>query len=373
MRSTTLKSVTILVAVTLLTLAVNAAAQNESIWQKLKKQAKQSGQNAAQQGSQQVQQQMQQLPGGGNQTNGSQSPCGSLTGGNGNNGGNGAVLNNAAYNSGGGGDANFTAGSCGPQCFNAGPFAAAVSQMTMSQQGGWHVIRMNMQFHNSTNQPLIIAYHDGSMVMVDNLGNTYIPAGGYPGAVSGIGIDRGNQTDSQFVLGPGQTANALFSVARGRAPNSAIGTGFAYNLTIDELQPQNGADAIVARTYDLNFPNLAPGANNASFSSPGGVPTNAPGVASGGKGAAVGAAVQGRTPANQMMASPAQRQQQMTNSAPGRGVTTQAPQNAVRNAALRSSPATTAKPAPPVKPIPTRPTDKKPAAKQTSATEVNTR
>jgi hypothetical protein len=246
--------------------------------------------------------------------------------------------------------------------------------MTMSQQGGWHVIRMNIQFHNSSNQPLIIAYHDGSMVMVDNLGNTYIPAGGYPGAVSGIGIDRGNQTDSQFVLGPGQTGNALFSVARGRAPNSAIGTGFAYNLTIDELQPQNGADAIVARTYDLNFPSLAPGSNNASFpSAPGGMPTNAPGVAAGGKGAAAGAAAQGRTPANQMMASPVQRQQQMTNSVPGRGVATQAPQNAVRNAALRSNAATAAKQALPAKPIPTRPTDKKPAAKQTSATETNAR
>ena len=44
--------------------------------------------------------------------------------------------------------------------------------MTMSQQGGWHVIRMNIQFHNASNQPLIIAYHDGSMVMVDNNGNT---------------------------------------------------------------------------------------------------------------------------------------------------------------------------------------------------------
>ena len=63
--------------------------------------------------------------------------------------------------------------SCGATCFNAGPFLANVSQMTLSQQGGWHVIGMDIQFQNTTNQPLIIAYHDGSMVMTDNNGNTY--------------------------------------------------------------------------------------------------------------------------------------------------------------------------------------------------------
>jgi hypothetical protein len=121
------------------------------------------------------------------------------------------------------------------------------------------------------------------MVMVDNNGNTYVPAGGNPGELQGMGIDRGNQTDSQFVLGPGQTGNALFSVARGRAPTSPVGTGYTYNLTIDELQAQNGAMAIPVRTYNLNFPSLAPGTSNAAFGSTA--------VAAGGKGAAVGNAV----------------------------------------------------------------------------------
>jgi hypothetical protein len=94
-----------------------------------------------------------------------------------------------------------------------------------------------------------------------------VPAGGNPGELQGMGIDRGNQTDSQFVLGPGQTGNALFSVARGRAPNSPVGTGYTYNLTIDELQAQNGAMAIPVRTYNLNFPSLAPGTSNAAFGS----------------------------------------------------------------------------------------------------------
>lgn len=300
MRRRTAKRTLFIVIATLLTSSIMAAQttqqapQKESIWQKLKNSAKQTGQNAAQQGTQQVQQgaqqvqqgaqQMQQqvqqqIPGNGGQTNMSpQTPCGSLTGGAG-----GGTLTNASYGN--------AAASCGPQCFNAGPFAAAVTQMTMSQQGSWHVIRMNIQFHNTTDQPLIIAYREGSMVMVDNLGNTYVPAGGYPGAVQGIGVDRGSQTDSQFTLGPGQTGNAMFAVARGRGNQSAVANGYTYNFTIDELQPQNGAEAIAVRQYNLNFPNLAPGANSAGFAGGGAAPSASPAgnIAGGGKGRAIGA------------------------------------------------------------------------------------
>jgi hypothetical protein len=141
---------------------------------------------------------------------------------------------------------------------------------------------MNIQFHNATNAPLILAYHDGSMVMVDNNGNTYIPAGGNPGQLQGMGIDRGNQTDSQFQLGPGQTGYALFSVARYRAPNSPVGTGYSYNLTIDELQLQNDALAIPVRTYNLNFPSLAAGTSTASFGSSGAPATGFVGNGNGG-------------------------------------------------------------------------------------------
>jgi hypothetical protein len=247
----------------------NQPKQKKSFWQKVQD-AAQKGQNTMQQGTntvqqgtgtvqqngQQVQNGMQQVQNGAQQ--GMQQGMQPMQQG----GGLPSDQGNGAFSGGGGG-----AGACGASCFDAGPFQANVSQMTMSQQGGWHVIRMNIQFHNATNQPLIIAYHDGSMVMVDNNGNTYIPAGGNPGELQGMGIDRGNQTDSQFVLGPGQTGNALFSVTRGRPDTSPVGTGYTYNLTIDELQAQNGAMAIPVRTYNLNFPSLAPGTSNAAFGS----------------------------------------------------------------------------------------------------------
>ena len=395
MRNPSSKRMVFILVATLLAVSINAASQasqaphNETIWQKLKKSATQTGQNAAQQGgqqAQQVQQQVQQqipiIGGQPNQMNANpQSPCGNVQ-----NGAAGASLNNAAFTAGGGD------GSCGPQCFNAGPFAAAVSQMTMSQQGYWHIIRMNLQFQNLTNQPLIIAYREGSMVMVDNLGNTYQAAGGNPGAVQGMGIDRGNQTDSQFSLGPGQTGNVMFSVARSRGNDSAIGTGFSYNFTIDELQAQNGAQAIAVREYNLNFPSLAPGASSTGIPAQGVAPatgiagvkksaapgvsnyvggTAAPGIAGPGLPAqASRASVTGAAATSRAVMVPGQRgavavpaQPGTVNHATQNSRLPAAPtQNVVNNAALKSNVAVAAKPSPAsaAKPIPAKTTNKTP-------------
>lgn len=342
--------------------------KKKSFWQKVRD-AAQQGQNTVQNGQSTVQNTVQQGSGavqnaGQQVQNGAQQGMqgvqpnaqGALPG----NQGSGAV-------SGGG------AGSCGQSCFDAGPFQANVSQMTMSQQGYWHIIRMNIQFHNSTNQPLIIAYHDGSMVMVDNNGNTYIPAGGNPGQLQGMGIDRGQQTDSSFVLGPGQTGNALFSVARSRGPSSAVGTSYAYNLTIDELQTQNDALAIPVRQYTLNFPSLAPGANNAA-AFPSGLPVN--GVAGGGTGTsyaaggnpvpansrAVGSQAAGTT-AKPGTAVP--RTQRMVN---GRPAVVTHPSTAVNNVAMKSPAAMTARPSAAVKPIPVKAKATTPPKKKTAST-----
>ena len=326
--------------------------KKKSVWQKVKdaqNAVQQQGQSTTQQSGtvqqtgQQVQNGVQQGQSGVQQgQNGAQQGMQGVQQG----ASNGLQTNQASGAFSGGG-----AGACGPSCFDAGPFQANVSQMTMSQEGGWHILRMNILFHNSTNQPLIVAYHDGSMVMVDNNGNTYVPAGGNPGQLQGMGIDRGNQTDSQFVLAPGQTGSALFSVARGRGPNSPVGTGYTYNLTIDELQPQNGAMAIPVRTYNLNFPSLVPGTSNAAFASG---PSPASGFVGGGNGTST-AVPQGNAQnvsGQQGVGVPAQ-QQRTVNGRPAPGTTVQTtPTPVVKNTAVKT-PVTTAKPsAAPVKPIP---------------------
>ncbi|PYV99622.1 MAG: hypothetical protein DMG89_07100 [Acidobacteria bacterium] len=333
-----LKGTLLIVGVMLL--ATSGTGVGQSVWQKIKKSAKDAASNTAQQGGQAAQtgvqqgaqQVQQQIPGAaqgqGNQMNPQQQPpCGSLPGGvaqgapgygapQGGYDASGAApagygnapagnygnVQNAGYT--GAGGPNYSSGSCGPQCFNAGPFAAAVSQTTLSQEGGYHIIRMNMQFRNNTNQPLMIAYHDGSSVMVDNFGSTYnIPGAFGQPVIQGMGIDRGNQTDSQFTLGPGQTGNVLVTMARARNNQSAVGTGYTYNLSIDELQAQNGADAALVRQYNLNFPSITPGASNVGLPAGGAAPTT--NVAGGGKGKR-GAAPTAGAPAGAVAGVPAQ-------------------------------------------------------------------
>jgi hypothetical protein len=338
--------------------------QKKSFWQKMKESAMQGTQNTVQQGTNAAQSTVQQgttaVQNGVQQVqNGAQQGV--------QQGAQGAFPANqesGAFSGGGAG-----AGSCGPSCFDAGPFQANVLQMTMSQQGYWHVIRMNVQFHNSTNQPLAIGYREGSMVMVDNNGNTYIPAGGSPGELQGMGIDRGNQTDSSFVLGPGQTGNALFSVARQRGNDSAVGTGYTYNLTIDELQAQNGAMAIPVRQYNLNFPSLAPGVSSTAAFPSGFSP--AKGFAGGGTGTGTsyaGAAVSQGTaqaaPGQRGVAAPAQ-QRRMVSGKPAM------PAAAVNNASMKTATTTTTvSPSAAVKPIPVVTTTKTttPPKKTTTAT-----
>ena len=335
--------------------------QKKSFWQKMKESAAQGTQNTMQQGTGAVQNTVQQGTGviqnGAQQVqNGAQQGIQGVQQGTQFGGANGN--SSGAFSGGGGG-----AGSCGANCFDAGPFQANVSQMTMSQQGAWHVIRMSIQFHNSGNQPLAIAYHDGSMVMVDNNGATYVPAGGNPGQLQGMGIDRGAQTDSQFVLGPGQTSSALFSVARVRGNDSPVGTGYSYNFTIDELQAQNGAMAIAVRSYNLNFPSLAPSTVSSSTAAFPSVSSPAKGYVGSATGTSTGSAataVQSGTAVQPGTSVPAQQ----TRIVNGRVVPV-TPATAVNNAALKSTATTTKAPvaATAVKPIPvTTAATPKPAA-----------
>jgi hypothetical protein len=321
----------------------------KSFWQRMKETAAQ-GQNTMQQSTSAVQGTIQQgtsvIQNGAQQVqNGAQQGMQGIQQGAQFPGANGNT--NGAFSGGAG------PGSCGANCFDAGPFQANVSQMTMSQQGGWHVIRMNIQFHNSSNQPLTIAYHEGSMVMVDNNGATYQAAGGSPGELQGMGIDRGNQTDSQFVLNPGQTGNALFSVARGRGNDSPVGTAYSYNFTIDELQAQNGAMAIPVRSYNLNFPSLAPSAVSSSTAAFPSVSSPTKGYVGNSTGSTAGTTGYPATAVPLGAAVPSQ-QQRMVN---GRLVPA-TPAAAVNNAALRSTTPTAKAPvaATAVRPIPVAPT-----------------
>lgn len=70
----------------------------------------------------------------------------------------------------------------GDFCFSAGNFSATVIQMSDGGAGNYRRIHLNLRFQNLTNRALVLAYHAGTSILTDDLGNTYscCKAGGGP-------------------------------------------------------------------------------------------------------------------------------------------------------------------------------------------------
>jgi hypothetical protein len=151
-------------------------------------------------------------------------------------------------------------------CVTSGPFAADIIGLTASSLAyspPIDVLQVRVRFRNLTNQPLILAYSAASAVIVDNFGSRY--ASDTPSAgdgAKGIGIVRDRQADPQFVLGPGASGDATFSVSRARARTDRIGETMSFDMTIAQLEILPGQQIRTMRDYSLGFTNLSSAAVN---------------------------------------------------------------------------------------------------------------
>jgi hypothetical protein len=144
-------------------------------------------------------------------------------------------------------------------CYNAGPFTGEVTQLIGSNNH--RVVRLNIRFRNTTNEPLILAYVAGSSKIVDNLGTVYYwgPASAHDTSVTGIGIVESRTIDPQFVLKPGESGSAVFELKRDEWSKNAVGTSFTFDARIAQLEiTGEGQKARKLRDYVLNFPDLPP-------------------------------------------------------------------------------------------------------------------
>lgn len=144
------------------------------------------------------------------------------------------------------------------KCYSSGPFVAEVSHFTGASSGRNHVLRMTLKFRNVTAQPIILAYHAGSNSITDNIGQRYYwgRAGTHDLSASGIGIVESNKADPQFILQPGDSREASFQLVRFNVGNSQIGTGYTYDVVIDQLEPLPGGQIRSLRSYSIEFPDL---------------------------------------------------------------------------------------------------------------------
>ncbi len=145
-----------------------------------------------------------------------------------------------------------------PRCYNAGPFTAQVTQVTASQSGSNHLVRLNIRFRNIGAQPLILGYTQNSGTMIDNYGNRYSIDRRYPDRVKGIGLVSPGKADPQFVLNPGESRNATFEYSR-YVGKTAIGNAFNPDLAVEQLQVLPSQQVRSIREYSINYPNLTAG------------------------------------------------------------------------------------------------------------------
>lgn len=140
------------------------------------------------------------------------------------------------------------------RCFDAGPFAAEVLQVSSSIYGNrHHILRFNVRLRNASNQPLILASTYNSHVVVDNTGGRYGPAAQ---PVAGMGVVSRNQADPQFVLSPGQSRNVAFEVIRRNTGATPSGTSFTFDTSIEQLEILPSQQIRSIRQFSLNFPDL---------------------------------------------------------------------------------------------------------------------
>ena len=147
------------------------------------------------------------------------------------------------------------------RCYSAGTFIAEVTQLTAGVEGRHHVLRSVIRFRNASAQPIIIAYKPSTSGATDNLGNRYLF--GRPGthdvSVQGMGMVERGGADAQFVLTPGQSREARFSVIRFEVWNKQLGTAFNQDLSVVLLEPLPSGQIRVGREFALSFHDLTPG------------------------------------------------------------------------------------------------------------------
>jgi hypothetical protein len=153
-----------------------------------------------------------------------------------------------------------------PRCYNAGTFIAEIMQVAasnMSAGARHHTVTFNIRFRNISDEPIVLAYRASSSAGMDNFGNQYFwgQSGTHDTSVKGIGIIDKRNADTQFVLGPGQSRSATFSVVRYYA-KAPYGTVFGFDTVIDELEILSGSQVRSVRQNSLSFSSLTPGTFN---------------------------------------------------------------------------------------------------------------
>jgi len=133
-----------------------------------------------------------------------------------------------------------------PNCYATGPFIAE-AQANVSQDSTYQHVSIRVRYRNLTNQPVILAYQEGSAAMIDNQGNKYSPM-----SVSGMGKVSRRSADPQFVLSPGENRQATV-VYRLHKSGKIPGNAFTPDFVISRLEILPSQQVRPVRDYAVSF------------------------------------------------------------------------------------------------------------------------
>lgn len=137
-------------------------------------------------------------------------------------------------------------------CYSTGTFVAEITRMSTSQAGRFRDIQFSVRYQNLTAKPLVLGHTQWSMLLVDDVGNRYTPNWTAIAEVRGMGLVRGQQSDPSFVLQPGASREATYTV-RFDAGSARVGSVYNVDYAVEELEllPANQVRSV--RQYAVGF------------------------------------------------------------------------------------------------------------------------
>jgi hypothetical protein len=120
------------------------------------------------------------------------------------------------------------------------------------------VLTTTLRFRNKLNRPLVLGYVLGSGGATDDRGNRYVVK---DSDVRGIGLIVPQRADDKFVVSPGQTADARFTLVW--SGQAIFGNTFDLDLTVREIVPVGNGQTTLGPEYPLQVVGLVDGARSA--------------------------------------------------------------------------------------------------------------
>lgn len=138
------------------------------------------------------------------------------------------------------------------RCYSTSTFAATLTDFRESTVTYYRILSVTLRITNTQNRPLTLGYVAGSALATDDQGNRYEMS---QGSLRGLGEVRGNSFDSKFTLRPGESADARLELSF-RPGNQIIGTQYALELAIREIDPLPGNQFRLGREHSLQYRHL---------------------------------------------------------------------------------------------------------------------